>query len=669
MKFDVGNRSRLAWLALAAELIICAAVYAPGLHGSFVFDDSTFIIANKAMHVTTLRLGDWVAAALSFPSSHQGRWLGMLSFAVNHYFTGLDPFWLKLTNLAIHLVNGVLVFGMFRALFALWRECRADLAARHPFDARMAAAALAGLWLLLPINVTAVLYVSQRLESLSNTFVFVGLWWYLHARRLHWRGEAGPIGLWASLVVSTGIGVLVKESAAMLPLYALCAEFALSRGRNRDGRPSRAIAALYGTLIGLPLFVGGVWLMSWIGSASSYARPFGTIERLMTESRVLLDYIRWTLLPQPEALTLYHDDIAVSHGLLDPPSTLAALAALLALLVVAVWQRARRPLFTLGVLWFFTGHVLTGTVIPLMLAFEHRNYFPSVGMLLSVSSLAAFEGALGPRRAQLALAAGAFAFYAFVTWMRAEEWSDPLRLALSEASKRPDSSAAQCELAGILLHSYKNGASKPMTREAYEVLDRAYRLPGSDIVAEELLIVAHAGNRQAIDPTWWDSLIRKLESRTPSTSDISALSELWHCAREDICKDSGSQLHRAFSAAISHPNPDSVLISAYGEFAEGHLRDSMLAERLFREALLVAPSDPTTHANIVTFLIHHVRFDEARAELDTLRRMNHFGSLDERIAELDAALREGASHVAATPTSGMESANTPDRIGNEREEP
>jgi hypothetical protein len=651
MKFDVGNRNRLAWLAFAAELIGCAAVYAPGLRGSFVFDDSTFIIANQAMHVTTLRLGDWVAAALSFPSSHQGRWLGMLSFAVNHYFTGLDPFWLKLTNLVIHLANGVLVFGMFRALFALWRECRADLAARHPFDARMAAAVLAGLWLLLPINVTAVLYVSQRLESLSNTFVFLGLWWYLHARRSHWRGESRPLGLWMSLVVSTGIGVLVKESAAMLPLYALCAEFAVTSGRNRDGRRSHAVAALYGTLIGVPLVVGGFWLMSWVGSASSYARPFGTIERLLTESRVLLDYIRWTLLPQPEALTLYHDDIAVSHGLIDPPSTLAAVVALLALFAAAIRQRARRPLFTLGVLWFFAGHALTGTVIPLMLAFEHRNYFPSTGLLLAGASLVALEGGLGRQRTRLALAVCAFAFYSFVTWMRAEEWSDPLRLALSEANKRPDSSEAQYELASMLLHSYRKDEMEPMIREAYDVLERAYRIPGSDIVHEELLIVGHAQNEQPVDPVWWDSMLRKLQSRPPTTSDISALTELLRCTREGVCKDVG-RLSKVFEAAIAHPSPNSVLLSAYGEFAEHLLRDSALAEKLFREALAVAPMEPTTHENLITFLIHHGRFDEARAELDALRRMNHLGALDPRIARLDAELSTATTSQAAEAEGG-----------------
>jgi hypothetical protein len=281
-----------------------------------------------------------------------------------------------------------------------------------------------------------------------------------------------------------------------------------------------------------------------------------------------------------------------------------------------------------------------------MLAFEHRNYFPSVGLLLAGASLVAFEGGLDRRRARLALAICAFAFYSFVTWMRAEEWSDPLRLALSEANKRPDSSAAQYELASMLLHSYRKGETEPMVREAYEVMERAYRIPGSDIVHEELLIVGHAQNGQPVDPAWWDSMLRKLQSRPPTTSDISALMELQRCTLEDVCKD-GERLHQAFEAAVAHPSPNGVLLSAYGEFAEHFLQDPMLAERLFREALTVAPTEPTTHENLITFLIHHRRFDEAREELDALRRMNHLGSLDHRIAKLDDELSAATASQGA----------------------
>ena len=643
-----------AWAVAAGGMLICFAIYAPGLRGAFVFDDSTFVIANTMMHVTTLDLSDWAAAALSFPAGHQGRWLGMLSFAANHYFTGLDPFWLKLTNLGIHLANGLLVFAMLRALFALGAEYHRKNGQRPTFDAPLAAATLAVLWLVLPINLTGVLYVSQRLESLSNTFVFFGLWWYLAARREYARGQKGTRGLWLSLVVGTTLGSLVKESAVLLPLYALCIEIAITRGRGPDGRLSRPLVALYTLLIGVPFLLGTVWLFSWIGSASSYARPFGTFDRLLTEARVLVDYIHWTLIPQPESLTLYHDDVVVSHGLLDPPSTLMSIIGLATLVGIALWQRVRSPLFSLGVLWFFSGHLLTGTVIPLMLAFEHRNYFPSTGLLLAGASLVALEHGLSRARVRVALAACLFAFYAFTTWMRAEEWSDPLRLALSEANKRPDSSAAQYELARVLLYSRRAGEAEPMTKQAFEVLERASHIPNSDILHEQLLIVGHAQLNEPVDPAWWASLIDKLRQRPPTTADIAGLMDLASCYRNRVCAGDLGNLRTAFEAAVGHAGTDGVLLSAYGQFIEDHLNDPALAEQQFRAALAVAPQETTTHTNLIVFLIHHGRFDEARREIDSLRKLSHFGSLDATLAKLEAMLRHseaGAVGEASSPAA------------------
>ncbi|SFN72831.1 hypothetical protein SAMN05216289_1721, partial [Dokdonella immobilis] len=92
MRMPLFSENR-GWLTLALGGILCAVIYAPGLAGSFALDDSIFVVGNKGVHVTANTLSDWIAAAMSFPSgSHQGRWLGMLSFAANHYFTGMDPY-------------------------------------------------------------------------------------------------------------------------------------------------------------------------------------------------------------------------------------------------------------------------------------------------------------------------------------------------------------------------------------------------------------------------------------------------------------------------------------------------------------------------------------------------------------------------------------------------
>lgn len=279
-------RSVLVWLAL---LITVAAIYWPGLHGGYIFDDFAFLVDNPELQkVRSLDVGDWTRAAMSFPANHQGRWLTMLSFAANHYFTGFDPFWIKLTNLLVHLFNGWLLYWVFRGLLALRQQTRTTTR----FDERSlrtVALLLAALWLLLPINLSGVLYAVQRLESFSNTFVFLGLALYVHGRARLERDDKGLPWMIGGLLV-TGVGVLAKESAVLLPLYTFLVEWVF--GTFRTPRYRRQVSIIYLVVLALPLVAGLIWLSTWIGSGTSYARSFSTLERLLTEARVLVAYIQ-----------------------------------------------------------------------------------------------------------------------------------------------------------------------------------------------------------------------------------------------------------------------------------------------------------------------------------------------------------------------------------------
>ncbi|HOX72164.1 hypothetical protein [Dokdonella sp.] len=651
---NVEPRFLNAKIILLLGIVIAVAVYWSGLAGSFVFDDSVFLIGNQAIRVSSLALADWVNAAMSFPSgSHQGRWLGMLSFAANYYFTGLDPYWLKLTNLAIHLLNGVMLFLALRALFRFHHACREGKAEWIEFDPGMAAAALACLWLVLPINLTGVLYISQRLESLSNTFVFLGLWWYLRARLALWHGRAGASGLWIALLVGTGVGVLVKESAILLPLFAFSVELALTGFRERSGRWSKPVLTLYGSLLLIPLTVGLIWLAGWVGGPRSYGRAFDIPQRLMTEGRVLIDYIVWTLAPSLDALTLYHDDIAVSKGLLDPPATLAALAAISGLIGIALWKRERYPLFALGIFWFFGGHVLTATVIPLMLAFEHRNYFPSVGLLLATASLFALESRLLRRRLLVVATLCLFSFYAFTTALRSIEWASPLTLSASDAAKRPNSSAAQYEYARILLASTVNGDSEPSRKKAFVILENMAANPEADAVHNQLLITTSAKLKLPINDIWWYSMIEKLRARPVSSVDVSALSGLMACLETKVCPRDIENYRNAFEAATGHPGGYSQLLSTYGKFALVYLGDFSLAEKQFRAAVRQSPTDPEAQANLVGFFVSTGGYGTAKEELKRLRSMNHLGRLDKKVDELDRRLKAASGEKHTQPDNPL----------------
>ena len=116
----VSRRQQIA--GLLALLAVTTAIYWAGLGGGYAFDDFPNIVNNPALHVTRLVWNQWLAAMLSSPASALQRPLAMLSFAINHYFTGLDPRPMKLTNLCIHLLNAVLVYGLIRSLLRAARE-------------------------------------------------------------------------------------------------------------------------------------------------------------------------------------------------------------------------------------------------------------------------------------------------------------------------------------------------------------------------------------------------------------------------------------------------------------------------------------------------------------------------------------------------------------------
>jgi hypothetical protein len=629
----------MAWLVLLGAVALTLLAYWPALHGGYLFDDGVYFVNNPDVHVKTLHLSDWVRAALSQSGINPlVRPLGSLTFAANYYFSGPDPFWPKLTNVCIHLFNGALLFLLLRELFQFHATVRAGASPNA-----VAAAIIAGTWLLLPINLTAVAYVSQRMETLSTAFVFLGLLLYVRARRLHYTGMGSAWPLAVSLVLCTALGLTAKEDAALLPLYSACLEFAITGFRERDGKLSRAgLWTHFGVLV-VPMIVGLAWLAPRVMHGVSSYRNFTLGERLLTEPRVLASYINWTLLPNLSALTFYHDDLQISHGLLAPPTTLLAIVGLLALLGIAIWRRKAQPLFCLGILWFFAGHSMTATVVPLELVFEHRNYFPSIGLLLAAASLLALKPGLRWATTRTVIATGFVLFFAFNTFLRAQEWSDPIRLAYSEALKRPDSQRAQYDLAQILIIAAGENRESPLITEARELLERTAFLPNSGITPLQALIYINGRAHRPIDPRCWQAITAKLRDNAPSQGDIAALIFLSRCQMRGDCPIQKPELLEAFVTALTRSGGNANLLGAYGEFALEQLGDLELAERMYREAVATSPKEPVYRANLVRFLIATGQFDAAAAEIDQLCALNRLGSLDDVLASLRAALAAGRS--------------------------
>ena len=82
---------------------------------------------------------------------------------------------------------------------------------------------------------------------------------------------------------------------------------------------------------------------------------------------------------------LNHDDIIISKSILEPITTLFSIGGLLAVLFAAFFLRKRAPIVMFCVTWYLIGHSIESMIVPLRIAFEHRNYLPQIGIVFGMS--------------------------------------------------------------------------------------------------------------------------------------------------------------------------------------------------------------------------------------------------------------------------------------------
>ena len=620
------------WLVIL--LVVTAAVYWPGLNGGYAFDDYPNIVFNEPLHVTTLRWNDWIAAIFSSMSSELQRPLAMLTFAINHYFTGLNPWPMKLTNIVIHLVNTILVFGLIRALL-----CAANF--RRPLSRNIDRAALmtTAFWALAPINLMAVLFIVQRMESLSHTFVFAGLWLYVLGRQRQLSGERGWLLILLGLGPCTVIGLLSKESAALLPLYAFCIELCLFHFEASNGRRDLRLWAIYVVGLAAPAIAGGSWLLQRALQPGAFSsRNYTLYERLLTEHRVVFDYLHWTLLPDLGKLSLFHDDYAVSRNLWQPTSTLPAMLALTALLCVAIALRNRRPLVALGVFWFFSAQVLTATIIPLELMFEHRNYFASLGLMLALADLLLIAPRDGWRKVGWIAAALFLLWYGSFTALRAAEWGNPLRFSISEAEKHPQSPRATYQLGQTYVLASDGKPGSPFTHAAILALEAARRVPNGNVLPAQglLLLASHIG--LPLKAEWWLEIEDRLRQHPIGPQERGALAALTECAINQRCHFPIDNMNRLYAAALSRGN-DPEVMNIYANYTLNVLNKPELALGLWKISSQLNPHEAVYRISVIKLLIAMGRYDEARAEMVKLRQLGRLGQFDHTADQLEQRIR------------------------------
>lgn len=628
----------VAWCLLVS---LVGLSYLPGLSGGFVFDDDVNILQNTDLRIGSLGVQDLWGAATSGHAGPLGRPVALLTFALNYYWAGaLDAFQFKLINVVIHLINALLV-GIFSTQIAkTLAEDRAETVDRSTWVGLLVAA----IWALHPLNLTAVLYVVQRMTSLCTLFGLAALIVYVAYRRSTYSEAVPTKPRWygassALLVVFLlGLSALSKETGVLFAPLILWTEFCVFNfryrgieiviGKWRLRTVTGAAVALFAILTAILVIPG------MVGPAAYANREFTLIERLLTESRAMMFYLRMLVLPQNSLLSLYHDDFELSQSLLTPVSTALSVAVLISITSVTWAFRKRVDVLWFGWIWFLISHALESTIFPLELVYEHRNYFAIIGPLLAlVSMLTDLRLEKNAKAIAFGLVAYA-ALFGFITHVRSMQWSNTVDWAALEVENRPTSMRANYELARSYIVLLNTTGDEKYGQLAHQALTQAEKADPISLLP--LMGQIQLAYMQGSTPA------RELIARTAASFqenyyrnvNTAILSSLVSCQVDKKCrmddKDVLSMLHAAASNPRISTREKAEVLKLSAQYRINVLKDWGTGVALISEAIHV---DDTIASRLMyaQALAMTGRFDDALSQLQQADKMDRHKMFAARI--------------------------------------
>jgi len=538
-------------------------LYWSGLFGDYVFDDPANILDNQKIAITSLDFNSLKTAWYSGDAGPLGRPISMLSFALNYYFTGFTPFYFKFTNLFIHLINGLLVFIISLKLFQWLSRQYQTISFESP---AYLACLVSLIWLVHPLNLTSVLYVVQRMTSLSSLFGLLALAIYCIWRTRTTTGLNTALAL-CGVALSLLASMLSKESGILFIPLIYWVELIVFQAKNLQFQPIyfkkiKSIHMLWGGVIAAGLIF--LYLLPpYLNPANFARRDFSLLERLLTESRVIFYYLKMTFYPLLSDLSLYHDDFIISKSITHPISTLYSLMGLIGISAICIALIKKHPMLLFAWGWYVISQLLESTFISLELIHEHRNYFGIIGFIITaIYYLAQIDNK--KIRIFVYLLGGLYTTnLAFTTWQRAEIWSNLVDHAAYEATMHPKSDRANYQLARIYMNlmqlhpeqytHYANLAQQALTKSKQSYM------PAHGAWFAELHLASYRGNpisQQTINELTW-----RLEHKPFQNNNVSFLSAFANCQINGFCKVPHEQAVLIIAAGLVNQGVDNILKS------------------------------------------------------------------------------------------------------------
>jgi protein O-mannosyl-transferase len=342
------------WISPTLTFILAGfSIYAVTLDFHFLVrsDDTAYIFRNPFLNPVSL--GNLVAI---FSNLHFGDYipLTLLSYSWDFTWWRFDPFGYRLTQVLLHVLNACLLFAILKLLEV----------------PRKAAWLSVLIFIVHPVQVESVVWISERKNLLSSFFIFLSLWFYLqNAKGLRFKRSNYYLCL-----LSFFSALLSKSIAVMLPCIFVLLDVLIV---NREGHVLEKIPFF---LLSLLVGLGTIYSQGSLGAIKEYAGGSFVVSQLYTV-RVFWDYLSCLVFPfQLSPLYYFDSDSSIGPHFFMPHLLFVGIS------YFVIKKFGSRPAVIFMIGWFVLWLLPVSNLIPISVMRQDRYlYLPSISLIVGAS--------------------------------------------------------------------------------------------------------------------------------------------------------------------------------------------------------------------------------------------------------------------------------------------
>jgi Tfp pilus assembly protein PilF len=420
-------------------LILGFSVYVNALNGYFVWDDEILVQRNMAIRglsgIPNLFTQDMSGNRQDVYSYGFYRPLVMAVYAIGYSFSGLDVQVYHFINILMHILTTLSICFLVYLLFGNYLT-----------------ALLCGLLFLIhPVHVEAVTYISGLADPLSAFFILWSFIFYIEYLK------SGRKLLYIFLLISYILALFSKENSLIFPVILLLYHWAFKvKYKIKQFFPILLLVLLY-------LFFRANFLKSTLPH-TDIMQWMHLLKRIPGFLAAIINYLRILFLPF---------DLHMEYGnklfhFLDLRVIIGTMFSI-GLLVYAFLKRNKNALFFFSVFWFFITLLPCSSIYPINAFYmaEHWLYLPSIGFFIIISKglTDLYEHKkLKPLGIILILALSTA--YSYLTIKQNNYWEDPLNFYKTTLRYAPRSARIYNNLGRLYYYSGKYNQAAEMYKDA-----------------------------------------------------------------------------------------------------------------------------------------------------------------------------------------------------------